>query len=325
MDYFFQWSSHLTTILAASHDTMAALPASHDELRTRLEAAGIPSEQIAVVMKDPNPQGHLADLSPPPYSRRDLSGILAAPNLAERLNEVFEQRNRVPAIIFKAHFVQGADKKKVHQKIVRDGLPKSQATWTAEFLQNTGFSKEPNLRVFRQTDKGEKGHQVCECVFHHRMSKGVNIKHPWYNWPDEWDPNTEPWGSDTGFLDEAWMQWQYYSTDSRYPDQACLFCETVEKMGKDANHEPKGLEVCRVILQNDVSPVLIELPGAPWKNATEEQMDEMVSNALINYWRRQLGWWKDRRPGGGSSSGDSGGGTAALTASVSACAATTSC
>lgn len=145
----------------------------------------------------------------------------------------------------------------------------------------------------------------------------AEIKHPWYTWPEGWNPNTEVWSSDTGFLDETWMKWHYDLSDPRYPDRAVVACKTVEKIGKHrTTNEPTVLEVCQVILNNDVTPAVIELPEAPWKNATEEQMDEMMSNAMINYWRRQMGWWTKPSSGGGSRSTDTSG-IASVTASVS--------
>ncbi|KAF2167696.1 hypothetical protein M409DRAFT_21849 [Zasmidium cellare ATCC 36951] len=310
----------LNTLLLPREDvfTMPALLTSHEELRTRMEATGISEDQIATVLKGLNPPPGEADANPPPYDQQDRFGKRGAPaplQLAEIPTfEALHHRGRQTT--FKVHFVTSADNKKTCQKIVLDGLPKSQAAWTVDFLQKTGFSKEPNLRMFRQTDNGERGHQICECVFHHRVNQNVEIKHPWYTW-EGWNPNTEVWSSDTGFLDETWMKWHYDLSDPRYPDRAVVVCKTVEKVGKHrTTNEPAVLEVCRVILNNDVTPAVIELPEEPWKHATEEQMDEMMSNAMINYWRRQMGWWTKPSSGGGSRSTDTSG-IASVTASVS--------
>ena len=282
---------------------------SYSEVRSRLQAAGIPAQQIEQVLAEPNPQQHLSDLPPPP--------AYVAASETEDVNEKSHSATRGPLEVWKLYRATPRAKKD-HLSIIPPGMSNDQAAYSVDFKAT---KLGPDIRIY--SHKNGNPIQICECVYHRHLDYGIDIRDnkPNNKWRLHWNPSVEGWRCGR-FLDGAEMMWS--SVDiNRYPGKKAVRCKTTQKKSKNfARGELQPLEPCRVVMweEDAVGEVgQIEFPKDVWEDADKEDWDDMVSNAMIQIYRAVMGWDKAppartrRSDGSGGSSG-----TMAVIASTSA-------
>ncbi|KAF7195400.1 hypothetical protein HII31_03292 [Pseudocercospora fuligena] len=160
--------------------------------------------------------------------------------------------------------------------------------------RSVNLKKEPHVRIYRHAlgDPSESARtQVCEVMLHHRTSNTVDMKFPWASL-EGWDPQAAPWTSAAGTLggkDE--LMWEYGYKDPRNHNDKFYIIRCTAHAGKT--------EVCRFSgLEDDDSDSpnteeklgSLDMPSSIFNNATERQLDELVSNTMVQLARNELEW-----------------------------------
>ncbi|KXS97599.1 hypothetical protein AC578_5745 [Pseudocercospora eumusae] len=183
---------------------------------------------------------------------------------------------------------------RVRLAMVLRGMPSSRPVWTIDIARSVSLKKEPHIRIYRHAfgDPSESARkQVCEVMLHHRTSNTVDMKFPWATL-EGWDPQTAPWTSAAGTLggkDE--LMWEYGYKDPRRHNDRFYIIRCTAHAGKT--------EVCRFTgIEDDDSDSpnteeklgTLDMSSTIFNNATERQLDEIVSNAMVQMTRDELEW-----------------------------------
>ncbi|KXT11111.1 hypothetical protein AC579_648 [Pseudocercospora musae] len=177
---------------------------------------------------------------------------------------------------------------KVGLAVVLRGMPSSRPVWTIDIACSVNLKKEPHIRIYRHAfgDPSESARaQVCEVTLHHRTSNTVDMKFTWATLE-------APWNSAAGTLggkDE--LMWEYGYKDPRRHNDKFYFIRCTAHAGKT--------EVCRFTgIEDDDSDSpnteeklgTLDMSSTIFNNATERQLDEIVSNAMVQMARNELEW-----------------------------------
>lgn len=284
----------------AQAGSFGALPSSHSELRQRLESAGVPADQIASVLLGSDPVTEPVPALPlrPQQVQQPLTHqsqpnnfVVQPQSYQSQSTDYAVQLPQSSHLVFNVHVSPIEENFRANHinycthVVVPPGTSHHHPSYTTVFSNESNWHKEPHLRIYRNVgnkiDKSAR-REIGTCLYHHEMSEKIEIKHPWMDW-GKWEPEYDWWTSDVGTLQGASMQWHYGWKDPQNP--RCFVIRNVTSN--------EALEVCKVILLGEDN-ARIELADYAFDGCTDEQRDEMVSNALIQMFRKWTGWTSAR-------------------------------
>lgn len=192
-------------------------------------------------------------------------------------------------IIFE-YYPTGVEKDKKMGKIHSYALiqPKtsiSKPYYTATYVNDKRFGKHAGLRMYRESQ------WIASCSYH--SSGNLKPKHPWVEW-EKWDPQVDPWISDTGTLPGQDLRWDYRWEDkpARERNYECII--------RCAWDDDKTREVARLVMYTDEQGK-IEIPSD--LVSTQDQLDELVSHCFMQMQRKKNGYSTGSIGSSGGSSG----------------------
>lgn len=174
----------------------------------------------------------------------------------------------------------------------------SPAAYTITFTGPSKLHKEADLITYR----GDTCEEVGRVTWVRSAGmQNLSIRFPFMAWPSPWDPDAEEWGSDAGTLgNEMRMKWISgpQQCDTETIGEGVQRCVTTGKnmKGDFLGEHQRNRELCRVSLNEDEKTnkeecARIILDGTVFRpGCRREQMDEMVTLAAANCFRKSMRW-----------------------------------